>query len=294
MAETYYERLGVSADATTAEIEAAYRDRLKETHPDVSDDPAAAERTRALIEAKRVLSDADERARYDRLGHRAYVGEGEETAEPRPDGRSGSTADPSRSTDRSDGQSPREHQGAATAWNRSASTPGSSTTTRGGQADRERRRRQNRETRAAWNTTGGVADGGVYANEWRAWDTDGAYRIHGTDDTRLGSRLFPVGPSLVVLLVTFAVYPVLLWGALEPAFPIAFNLVLGGCLLFLVAFLASMPPVGAAVFGTWTLLLPALLAFGGVPLSSPLWPIAILGTGLPLVLVLVVWAVLRA
>jgi hypothetical protein len=49
-----------------------------------------------------------------------------------------------------------------------------------------------------------------------------------------------------------------------------------------------------AVFGTWTLLLPGLLAFGGVPLSSPLWPIALLGTGLPLVLVLVVWAVLRA
>lgn len=294
MAETYYERLGVASDASRGAIEAAYRDRLKETHPDVSDDPAAAKRTRELIEAKRVLTDADERARYDRLGHRAYVGKSDEDAVPRPNGRSASAGDAAGSTDRADGRATWQSRDEAAGSGGATWAEGSATAAPGGRADRERRRRQNRETRAAWNPTGGVAEGGVYASEWRAWDTDGAYRIHGADDTQLGRRLFPLGPSVVVLLVAFAVYPILLWGALEPAVPLAFNVILGGCLLFLVAFIASMPPVGVAVFGTWTVLLPVVLASGGVPLASPLWPIAVLGTGLPLVLVLVIWAVLRA
>ncbi len=73
MTETFYEVLGVSTDASTAAIEAAYRERLKETHPDVSDAADAGEATQRLIEARDVLTDEDERARYDRVGHDAYV-----------------------------------------------------------------------------------------------------------------------------------------------------------------------------------------------------------------------------
>jgi len=73
MGGKYYDRLGVPADASTDEITTAYRERLKETHPDVSDAADAKERTRRLIEAKEVLTDDTERARYDRLGHDRYV-----------------------------------------------------------------------------------------------------------------------------------------------------------------------------------------------------------------------------
>jgi curved DNA-binding protein CbpA len=76
MTETFYDRLGVDGDATTEEIEDAYRESVKRVHPDVSDDVDAGERTKRLNEAKRVLTDGEERTRYDRLGHAAYTGEG--------------------------------------------------------------------------------------------------------------------------------------------------------------------------------------------------------------------------
>jgi len=86
MPPEYYDRLGVSADATTEEITEAYRERLKEVHPDVSDASDAGEHTKQLIEAKEVLTDETERARYDRLGHDRYVG-GETGEGYAPDGR---------------------------------------------------------------------------------------------------------------------------------------------------------------------------------------------------------------
>lgn len=287
MAETYYERLGVDADASVEDIERAYREQLKQTHPDVSDDPAAAERTRDLIEARRVLTDEDERATYDRLGHAGYVEDsGESTAEARP---SASTPGSSTGRDRSEWRT----QGSKGA---DPGATGSATAdARTGGTDRERRRRQNRETRADWNRAGGVADGGVYANEWRAWNSEGAYRIHPTDASRLGSRLFPIGPSLVILLVSFGLYPVLLWGAIEPAFPLGFNLLLGACLFFLAGYLISMPPIGVAVFGTWSVVLPVILVMGvGLPAVSPLMAVFVTGTAAPLVVSVVTWAVLRA
>lgn len=76
MSETFYDLLGVAEDASTADIEAAYREAIKEVHPDVSDDVNAGERTKRLNKAKRVLTDEDERARYDRIGHAAYTSGG--------------------------------------------------------------------------------------------------------------------------------------------------------------------------------------------------------------------------
>ncbi|ELY69293.1 J domain-containing protein [Natrinema versiforme] len=74
MGETYYDVLKVDPTATRDEIEAAYRERVLETHPDHSDDPDAAEQFQRVTTAKSVLTDGTERARYDRLGHESYVG----------------------------------------------------------------------------------------------------------------------------------------------------------------------------------------------------------------------------
>jgi len=60
----YYERLGVPPSATTAELRAAYRARVRLVHPDASrgsDEHMVA----ALNEAWRVLSDPARRSRYD-------------------------------------------------------------------------------------------------------------------------------------------------------------------------------------------------------------------------------------
>ncbi len=73
MTETFYDVLGVPETADQEEITAAYREKVKKYHPDVSDREDAAERFKAVTRAEEVLGDETERARYDRLGHDAYV-----------------------------------------------------------------------------------------------------------------------------------------------------------------------------------------------------------------------------
>jgi molecular chaperone DnaJ len=67
--EDYYALLEVSRDASHAEIKRSFRRLARELHPDVSEDPDAGQRFRAVAEAYEVLSDPDRRATYDRFGH---------------------------------------------------------------------------------------------------------------------------------------------------------------------------------------------------------------------------------
>lgn len=68
----YYEVLGVSKDATDAEIKSAFRKLAKKYHPDVSKEPNAAEKFKEAQEAYAVLSDKDKRSKYDQFGHAAF------------------------------------------------------------------------------------------------------------------------------------------------------------------------------------------------------------------------------
>ena len=66
----YYEVLGVPRDADPDTIRRAYRTLARKYHPDLNSDDDAEDRFKELGEAYEVLSDADKRARYDRLGAR--------------------------------------------------------------------------------------------------------------------------------------------------------------------------------------------------------------------------------
>jgi curved DNA-binding protein len=66
----YYEVLGVPRDADQDTIRRAYRKLARKYHPDLNADSDAEERFKELGEAYEVLSDAEKRERYDRLGAR--------------------------------------------------------------------------------------------------------------------------------------------------------------------------------------------------------------------------------
>ena len=65
----YYKILEVDKNASDKEIKKAFRRLARQHHPDVNpDDPRAEERFKEINEAYEVLSDAEKRNKYDRLG----------------------------------------------------------------------------------------------------------------------------------------------------------------------------------------------------------------------------------
>ena len=75
MKEDYYDILGISKDASTAQIKKAYRKKAIEFHPDKNPgDSNAEDMFKKAAEAYEVLGDENKRARYDQYGHQAFEG----------------------------------------------------------------------------------------------------------------------------------------------------------------------------------------------------------------------------
>lgn len=66
--QDYYKTMGVARDATPDAIKRAYRKLARKYHPDVSKEPGAEEKFKAMQEAYEVLKDPEKRAAYDQLG----------------------------------------------------------------------------------------------------------------------------------------------------------------------------------------------------------------------------------
>jgi molecular chaperone DnaJ len=312
MTETFYEVLGVSTDASTAAIEAAYRERLKETHPDVSDAADAGEATQRLIEARDVLTDEDERARYDRLGHDAYIAgesdaaddDGGDAAEaPRHAGYDGSAsagdrteASADRSTARTNARERARRERAArdrvtedrrstaaTASNDDQSADATGETATASEAD------------STWHS-GATATSGFSDNSGSGatWSSSSAYSVRQTDTPSRGSLLeMPTGRGLTLFAITFALYPVMLFSALLPAFPLWVNLTIGVCTLFMIGYLQSEPTIAIMVFGSWSLTTTVLLVTLNISAFSLIGALALSGTWLPFGLSLLTASVLR-
>lgn len=78
--EDYYKLLGISKDATEAEIKKAYRKMAIKYHPDKNQgDKAAEEKFKEISEAYEVLSDKNKRTQYDQFGHAAFTSGGRST-----------------------------------------------------------------------------------------------------------------------------------------------------------------------------------------------------------------------
>ncbi|MFC7072533.1 J domain-containing protein [Halovenus rubra] len=252
MAERYYELLGVSESASTAEIQQAYRERLKESHPDVSDSDDASEQTKELIEAKETLTDQTERKRYDRQGHESYVSASTETAT------SGPKADDWSETVSETDKRRNKSRTKATYGNRERKRQARGTATSN---------TENVGSGAAWARTDEEStqaeSSGQNDRAWHVWSSDRAYAVERGVDALGFDGFFGNQHAFVLLGTTFLVYPVLLFGALTPRFPLGINLFIAACVIFVIAFLQSVPEIGILVFGSWTILLPPLL-FGGL------------------------------
>ena len=73
--QDYYKTLGVSRQASTDEIQKAFRKLARKYHPDVNKEKGAEEKFKQINEAQEVLSDPEKRKLYDQLGENWKAGQ---------------------------------------------------------------------------------------------------------------------------------------------------------------------------------------------------------------------------
>jgi len=318
MAETFYDVLGVDPDAEESAIDAAFRERIKDVHPDVNDSPQAQERSRKLIEAKEILTDEAERARYDRLGHDQYVRQADTDASWATDTStrtaSASATEWGAETDDASGSGDptwagrgdwrhrrRRNHGSRRTGDRRETGTRTETSDResssdGSNTDRTTQRddsattnaaTSNSETRASASVRSGNVGGSV------GWVTSGSHAVR-NEPGRSGigrGRLFPPTQSVVLLVAAFFSYPGLVFSSVYPGFSPIVNVVVGACTLALIVYLASMPEVGVYVFGGWTVFGTFVVLASTVEALSIVGLLVLGATWLPLGLtVLTYWA----
>lgn len=307
MTETFYDILGVSTESTTAEIRAAYQDRLKESHPDVSDDADASTATRRVIRARDVLTDENERAKYDRFGHETYLKLTSKTAD------KGDSPSASAGTAAADTatQSPNERSSGTYS---SAQEPHGTRNRRPGEgAARERAARErvdaNQSTDASEanadtgatdrkaTTDGGTTVGagvGPISDPQGVWDGSTRVRGHATKQTDFDPNdLVPSTPTLMLLVLAGLLYPVMLFSAVFPFFPLVVNVVVGLCAVLTFAYLQSVPGAALVVFGVWSFMTPIAFLLSGVDMVSLLGVFAISTTLVPFGLSIVNYSIVR-
>lgn len=76
----FYEVLGVSKNASQAEIKSAYRKLAMQWHPDRNKDAGAEAKFKEINNAYGVLSDSTKKQTYDQVGHGAYNQQGGSSA----------------------------------------------------------------------------------------------------------------------------------------------------------------------------------------------------------------------
>jgi len=75
MSKSLYETLGITDNATEAEIKKAYRKLARQYHPDVNKDKGAEEKFKEINAAYEILSDKEKKAQYDQFGDGMFGGQ---------------------------------------------------------------------------------------------------------------------------------------------------------------------------------------------------------------------------
>jgi len=75
LGKSLYQTLGISENASEAEIKKAYRKLARKYHPDINKDPAAEEKFKEINAAYEVLSDPKKKAQYDQYGDTIFGGQ---------------------------------------------------------------------------------------------------------------------------------------------------------------------------------------------------------------------------
>lgn len=263
MTETFYEVLEVAEDATQGEITEAYRQKVKEYHPDTADREDTTETFKRVVRAEEVLTDAEERARYDRLGHDTYVRLADAEVVPGHEEPT-STWAPGDSHDAGfGGVGPREAASTTAGASSTARTSRSGTRTAGGVGDADASmgfgRAASRQSSAGWS------DDTDSHNRWSNDDgADYTYAVRDWDDGVPAPDTVTIAFTqqfAIFALALFVLYPMILYVALSPAFSPILNIFGAALTVVVVGYSLTVPKLSLVAFGGWFVLAPLGVLF---------------------------------